>query len=260
MNRLNFNQSVGFPLETNILDEMQTSWGIFNALGALAGNFTIISGCETIGTTVRDGVVFINGEVLEFKGGLAQDNVIIVETKQALEFEDGNTHDVVFTRYATFGVATTQWPWSDFKRGIETKELASMFSGINNLLSIINIKLATIETGAQKQINSDWNATTGVSKILNKPNITDPFLLKGTYPLGDLIGSEDSKTVTFSDVGTTNYMVIGCLVSKGTMAYDDDITFVIRDKTAISFKIVTNDSGSPTQVQNLDFDYVLVKL
>ncbi|PWA10983.1 hypothetical protein [Flavobacterium laiguense] len=121
MNTLNFNQSVGFPLETNILDEMQTSWGIFNAFGALAGNFTIIAGCNTVGGTVGDGAVFINGELLKFKGGLAQDNVIIVEEIQALEFEDGNAHDVIYIRYATFGVATTQWPWSDFKRGFETK-------------------------------------------------------------------------------------------------------------------------------------------
>jgi hypothetical protein len=69
MNTLNFNQSVGFPLETNILDEMQTSYSLFNALGAIAGNFSIISGCVLSGSTVADGVVFINGEVLEFKGG-----------------------------------------------------------------------------------------------------------------------------------------------------------------------------------------------
>lgn len=124
MNRLNFNQSIGFPLETNILSEMQTAWSILNALGNIAGNFTILQGCTVIGTTVSDGVVFINGEVIEFKGGQLQDNVIIVETPTVLEFEDNSEKEVIYTRSATFGVATTQYPWSSFKRGFETKQIS----------------------------------------------------------------------------------------------------------------------------------------
>ena len=116
MNRLNFNQSIGFPLETNILSEMQTAWSILNALGNIAGNFTILQGCTVIGTTVSDGVVFINGEVIEFKGGQVQSSVIIVQTPTVLEFEDNSEHEVIFTRYATFGVGTALFPWEDFKR------------------------------------------------------------------------------------------------------------------------------------------------
>jgi hypothetical protein len=123
MNKLNFNQSVGFPLDTDILTEMQKAYTLLNALGAISGNFSIISGCTLTGSTVSDGTVYINGELLEFKGGLAQTNVIIVEIKTALEFEDTSTHDVVFTRHVTFGTATTQWAWSSFKRGLETKEI-----------------------------------------------------------------------------------------------------------------------------------------
>lgn len=116
MNRLIFNQSIGFPLETNILSEMQTAWSILNALGNIAGNFTILQGCTEVGTTVSDGVVFINGEVIEFKGGQVQSSVIIVQTPTVLEFEDNSEHEVIFTRYATFGVGTALFPWEDFKR------------------------------------------------------------------------------------------------------------------------------------------------
>ena len=123
MNRLNFNQSIGFPLETNILAEMQTAWSILNALGNIAGNFTILQGCTVIGTTVSDGTVFINGEVIEFKGGQLQDNVIIVQTPTVLEFEDNSEKEVIYTRFATFGVATTQYPWSGFKRFKNAVEL-----------------------------------------------------------------------------------------------------------------------------------------
>lgn len=121
MIKFDFNQSVGLPLETNLLDEMQQSWSIFNSLGSLVGDLSIISGCIVTGTTVSDGVVFINNELLPFKGGAIQSKVIITETKTALEFEDGNAHDVITKRIATFGVATASWNWSDFKRGFETK-------------------------------------------------------------------------------------------------------------------------------------------
>lgn len=121
MNHLNFNQSGGFPLETDILDEMQKAYRLFNALGSIVGDLSIISGCIVTGTAAAAGVVFINGELLEFRGGVVQANVIIVEEKQLREFEDGNSNDVIFIRYATFGVGTTQWPWASFKRGFETK-------------------------------------------------------------------------------------------------------------------------------------------
>lgn len=139
MNRLNFNQSVGFPLETEILGEMQTSWRILNALGGIAGNFTILQGCNVVGTTVSDGAVFINGEVLEFKGGQAQENVVIIEKKEALEFEDGNANDVIFIRYATFGAATIQWPWAGFIRPIETRLLAEAFSSKEDKTTVADL-------------------------------------------------------------------------------------------------------------------------
>ena len=69
-----------------------------------------------------------------------------------------------------------------------------------------------------------------------------------------------TKTITFSSVGTSNYMVLGSLVSKGTLSADNDINYAIKDKTLTSFRIILNDAGTPSQVQNLDFDYVLIQL
>ena len=84
MNRLNFNHSIGFPLETNILSEMQTAWSILNAFCGIVGNYAILQGCTVVGTTVSDGVVCIDGEVIEFKGGQVQSSVIIVQTPTVL--------------------------------------------------------------------------------------------------------------------------------------------------------------------------------
>lgn len=96
------------------------------------------------------------------------------------------------------------------------------------------------------QVINDWIANT---KFLL-------FLRKGTVTIGDVIGDE-TRTVSFASVGTANYMVNGCLVSKSAnFDNDNDVVFMVREKTATSFKIVLRDlNGS---VQNLDFDYVLI--
>ncbi|SNB21875.1 hypothetical protein KU06062659_790014 [Flavobacterium psychrophilum] len=255
MNYQIFNQSGGFPFQTETLHEMQKAYTLFNKFCDLAGNYAIISGCLVTGGAVSNGAVFINGELLEFKGGQLGADVIIVEEITAQEFEDGNDKNVLFVRYATFGIGATSFPWTNFKRPKTTIELTEKTQAIQT-------KLDDIEDGAEVNVQADWNETDDTKKsyIKHKPTITDPFLLKGTYPIGDPMGSEDSKTVTFSSVGTSNYMVLGSLVSKGTFNFDNDINYAIKDKTPTSFKIILNDAGTPSQVQNLDFDYALLKL
>jgi len=117
MNKINFNQTGGFPLSTNILDAMQSAYAIFNQLGSLAGNKAIISGCEQLGNTVADGVIFLNGEILPFKGGAIGTSVIIKEESESRVFEDGATKPVIFKKYATFGSSTPDktFVWADFK-------------------------------------------------------------------------------------------------------------------------------------------------
>ncbi|MRJ09152.1 hypothetical protein EDL99_09815 [Ornithobacterium rhinotracheale] len=116
MNKLKLDNTGGFPLDTNVLDFMQNSYQLFNHLGHLAGDLAIISGCKVTGSSVSDGVVFIGGELLPFKGGSAFTSVIIKEEKRALPFEDGESKEVEITRYATFGAGTNTYPWADFKR------------------------------------------------------------------------------------------------------------------------------------------------
>lgn len=118
MNKINFNQTGGFPLSTNILDAMQSAYAIFNQLGNLAGNKAIISGCEQLGNTVADGVIFLNGEILPFKGGAIGSSIIIKEESESRVFEDGATKPVIFKKYATFGSSLPEktFAWAEFKR------------------------------------------------------------------------------------------------------------------------------------------------
>lgn len=123
MNKTNFIQTGGFPVKAERLQELQTAYSIFNHLGNLAGNFAIVSGCAVVGTNVADGFVVINNELLEFKGGTVSDDVIIIETASSKEFKNGEVKEVHFERFATFGTSVESFPWADFKRPIQTKEI-----------------------------------------------------------------------------------------------------------------------------------------
>jgi len=268
MNRINFNQSVGFPLETDILATMQDAFALMNAFGAIVGNFSIISGCEVVGGSVTAGTVYINGELLEFKPGVIQANVRIIETVQALEFEDTTTHDVVYTRYVQFGSATTNtFPWADFKRGLETKSIVGLLAdkvdtsaivAINNAITVIQTKLATIEPNAQKNVQSNWEQTNDTADdfIKNKPGIIT-YLHIGVHNVNDAISTDSFQTVNFPDVGTNNYMVLGELVSNGgNFDNDNDVIRTIRDRTNTSFKILLREMAA--NVQDLTYEYILI--
>ena len=118
MNKSTFILTGGYPLKAERLQELQTAYSIFNSLGALAGNFTIISGCVVAGTTVGNGIVYINGEVIEFReaDGAGTPDVIIIEEAVNRAFKNGVIKEVHTKRYATFGTAADSWPWSGFKR------------------------------------------------------------------------------------------------------------------------------------------------
>ena len=270
MNKINFNQSVGFPLETNILDKLQEAFFLMNAFGAIAGNFTIISGCQVSGSNVSNGTVYINGELLEFRGGVVQTNVRIIETVEALEFEDTNMNDVIYTRYVTFGTATTNtFPWASFRRGLETKEIAAQLAdkvsnaalaGLSNLVNSMNSKLGTIETGANKNIQPNWTQgdTSKADYIRNKPEIIS-ILHKGTLVIGDLTKTDDTFTISFPSLGTNNYVVVGSLVSRGKeWNEDNDVFWMVRNKQYGSFELLLREITKDTQ--NLSFDYVLIPL
>ena len=125
MNKIDIQQTGGFPLETDTLNAMQNAYDVFNSLGSIIAPLAIVKGCEIVGNQVSNGVVYINGEVLEFRGGQAGVTVIIREETKNKNFENGENKLVYRTRYATFGSSaqTTNYPWSDFHRPMTIKEI-----------------------------------------------------------------------------------------------------------------------------------------
>ena len=144
MNNIDFNQDGGFRLSTNVLAAVQASYSLFNALGWIGGNLTIISGCEVNGSSVSDGVVFINGEVFNFKGGNIGTNVIIRENTTSYPFQNGTVKPVIRERYVSFGSGTPDqnFLWADFKRLFPTKDIEAFKTDHNNRITALEDKQA----------------------------------------------------------------------------------------------------------------------
>lgn len=144
MNKINYNQDGGFRVSTNILSAAQAAYSLFNALGWIAGNLTIIQGCEVTGTIVSDGYVFINGEVLPFKGGGLRTNVIIKETVISYPFQNGTVKPVIHERYAGFGTSTPEnnYLWTDFVRIFDARDIKTFKDSHNTRITNLEGKQA----------------------------------------------------------------------------------------------------------------------
>jgi hypothetical protein len=176
MNRYNFLQLGGYPFEADIYDGMQKAYEIFNSLGALAGNFTIISGCIVTGSNVSDGFVHIDGEIYPFKGGTIQPNVIFQNITQSEEFEDLTTKEIQVKTHVQFGTGVGSMLWADFKRPETTTQLTEL---IQNLTT----RVQTLE-------NTPTSFIVGMLMVWNRPAIDIPLgwveatEMRGRMPIG----------------------------------------------------------------------------
>jgi len=213
MNKQNFNQLGGFPLETDTLNWLQEAYSIFNALGEVIGNHAIISGCNKVSNNTSSGVVFIDGEIYKFVGGVTQANVRILETSTTKEFENGETNPVHSLRYVTFASGAGSIPWANFKK---PDTLLSLSSRI--LPARTNPQLYT---GVVADIPNGWQLCDGTNAT---PDLRGKFLV-GLDPgnvrfnaIGKTGGSEDAvlvhhnhnyKDTYFLSDGTSNNYIDG---------------------------------------------------
>ncbi len=149
MNYTEYSQPNGFPLDTNVLNIAQVAYTIFNQLGWLGGDLTIITGCYTTRTNVSDGYVFINGEVLPFTGGSIGTNVIIQQTVTNAVYENGVSKPTFYERFATFGTAAPEdtYLWSDFKRVFQTKDIQTFKDNFESRITALENKQSDVPSG-----------------------------------------------------------------------------------------------------------------
>ena len=127
----------------------------------------------------------------------------------------------ITTNNAKVGITTTQ------ANNITTNNAKISFD------STSSTKLAGIETGAEVNVNADWNATTGDAEILNKPT-----LFSGSY--NDLT---DKPTIPTNN----NELINGAgYITDGNTGWDNSYGFI----TASSTDTLTNKSGNISQWTN----------
>lgn len=271
MDNIKFNQTGGFPLDTDILGAMQTSYGLFNQLGSLAGDLTILAGCEEVGNNVSEGIVFIAGEVLPFKGGTRGTTVIIAERTEDRIFEDGVIKTVIYRREAIFGSSTSgkTYQWEDFKR-------------IKTLIQLEAEKATkTALEDLKKELLTELNKHIGNKENPHQVKREQLGILKvGSIQVGNIVKSAgiryenaDYTAMSMENNGydelirisfkvplkTSNYIVVGNFTSySGYWNDNNDIGFITSNKTTGSFDLAVREYSVGTQ--SLQFDFVIMSL
>ena len=142
MDRVQFIQTEGFPWDVNILNFAQNATQISQQLGEIIAPLAIVKGCIENGNNVSDGLVYINGELLPFKGALKQEKIRIVEQAEQRELENGVKFNCLITRYATFGAgAGTTYNYADFYRAPTIKQIDEKINdktAFNKLVERVN--------------------------------------------------------------------------------------------------------------------------
>ena len=67
-------------------------------------------------------------------------------------------------------------------------------------------KLEGIEAGAEVNVNADWNATTGDSQILNKPNTLSGYGITDAYTKTEIDNNKQDKNKVITDVFVNNFI------------------------------------------------------
>lgn len=207
MDVLQFLQTGGWPLKADRLQELQGALSIMQSFGYLAGNFSIISGCEKVGTSTTNGVVFFNGELFNFVGGVTGTNVKIIEQIISKEFKNGELKPVIIKRHVTFASGLGSVTWASFKKPMSILELQSR---------ILPPKTnPQIYTGLVANIPAGWQLCDGTN---GTPNLKGMFLV-GYNPTdtdySEIGKTGGSKQVQLSEPHMPAHYHVGTTIASG---------------------------------------------
>jgi len=252
MRRFDFDQTGGFELVTESLSGLQEAYSIYTGALKMAGDRAILSGCEELGGTVTDGFVYINGELLEFKGAVKQDTVIIKEETTTVQFEDGTVKPFETYRYVTFGYSTVSIPWNSFKRVPPLNEIPAQLSALNTKIDSFIIALGYLRKGEVfigdvngKTIGWEYVGTDYKVKLINNTN-------------GSGGGGDDHYQITLNNaLEDANYKIFTSIRYNGNYVANNDVIVTVSNLTTTGFQFSVRELSQDTQ--NITVDYIIFK-
>lgn len=269
MNIIDFTKNGGYRFKQFTLRKMQEATiMILKAFVAFCnvpeiGNF-IISGCRVVGPNITDGYLYIDGELCFFtqSPGTLSTKIKKNVVTQTLGFKNG-VNESVFRYTNAVTDATLGAMLSDFVRVSPVFD-ANYIHTDNNFSDLDLAHLDSIEPGAEVNVQADWNTVSPLSDsyIKNKPIIL-PVLKFDKFTLGDFPNtsySTGTRTITFPDIGTSNYMVLATMhsLNPSGLAGNDTLAFATRGYTSTSFDVVAREFESGAK--NLQFNYLIIAL
>lgn len=226
MNTVKYNTTEGFPLDTTNLDFLQNSLKITQAFGELAGDMSIIKGCIETGNQVSDGFIYLNGELFEFRGGTKSTYVIIRESEELAEFENGENKVIEVTRWLQFGNASERYKWADFKRPKNLQQLLELVETESR--HNIPEGIIVMWSGLISNIPKGWALCNGFG---GTPDLTDRFIL-GTSIQSKMheTGGEEKVSLAVDELPAHSHSAT--IGSGGAHQHNFDNAYMLEDNSA----------------------------
>ena len=223
---------------------------------SIAGDKAIVSGVIIAGSpeVATEGVVVYNNKVYSFIGGNVQDDVTI----KRIAIDRPNSAQILSPAYykdviqfGNDGLET--FSFSELKR---TDNLSTIKGVLSQVPSETKVGLSRPATS--QEIEGGAKSDVFISPS-NFPSSVLKQLKSDSYTIGNIPATDHNVTISFSDIGTSNYIIIGNLVSLSNDPQgDNDIVWVYYDKTATGFSISFREITGGTK--NYKFDYVIVAM
>lgn len=247
----------GYPFDDVSIDYFQQMFNDRDGfIASIVGDNTILSGVELNVNTgqVSQGLIVVNGKLYHLVSG--QNHAKISKQSQVTQrqFKDGSLKDAYTNDFYEFGEAGTDV--------INFSELQRVDS-LKLITAILERKPTEQQRGLARPATAqeviDGNKNDVFLSPKNFPQNVLKKLYSGTKNIGNIPATDHNVTVSFPNVGTANYVVIGNLVSNASDPFpDNDINFVYYAKTASSFGLSFREiSGGQ---KNVRFDYVIVAM
>lgn len=262
MKSTNFDYNGGFPFDQSTLKRLQEA--VFEHIKVHAlqlgcqeiGNY-ILYGCQVVGANITAGTMFIDGEVCPFAGAVGDATTKIKKQTNTANapFENGTNPPVFIETIAVVNALGT--PLQDYQRLYHVQDENYVHTD-NNFTAALLAKLMGIQTGAEVNVQADWDVVNPLSDafIKNKPNITQ-WYHRGVANIGTTSSliTFNQVTVNFPDIGVDNYFVIGQITASNNVPVMVSGTY---DKTSSSFKLRFYKPTDSTTATNCVLEYYIL--